>query len=323
MPDEVIPPADTPAEKPAPAAEIKPATPAQEAGKAPPAVVETGTVLSDPPVEKPAGDAPDADVQRWYGDDWRDKLAGGDEKFKKALDRYGSLEAYAKAGWELRRQRDAGVLKSTMPEDPTPEEIAAYRKQNGLPDTADGYEITPPSEIELNDADKAQIGRFKELFHANNVSPPVAKALSDAFFADRLQAEMELRDAAQEATINRRAEIRGEYGKDYQRNIQLAKTWADNLIGKEVRNRLADTVLSDGTRLGDLPDFNRFLVQGALNGMPANQVAEAEFGGGGKSLEAQYKEALDLKFTDPVAYAKPEHQAKLMGLARAKERAAA
>jgi hypothetical protein len=300
---------DTPAE---PAADKN--TPPSPAPASPPAV-EGGPA--------PSGDAPSADTpveQRWYPDDWKDKIAGGDKTFRKVLDRYGSLEAYAKSGWELRKARDSGQLRAILPEAASQEEVAAFRRSNGIPDTPEGYEIAVPAEIELTDDDKAQMERFRGVFHANNLPPAVARSLTDAFFADRLQTEAALRDAAQEKTIANRAEMRSEYGKDYVQNTTIAKQWLDGLVGAESRNKITDTILSDGTRLGDHPDFVRLVVQGALAGTSDAKLIEAEFGGGGKSIEDQFSEAIALKFADPAAYASQAHQDRLFKLSEAMNR---
>lgn len=318
MPDEVI-VADNPV-TPAPTTDAPPAaapavaTPPVDARPAPATPAPT-TLGGD--VDKPAGEN-DPPAEATWRDDWRERIAGKDEKQLSRLKRFASPENLFKSYQELERKMQSGALKAGLPEDASPEEVAAFRKSNGLPETPEGYEFSVPPEIELTAEDKAQMDRFKGVFHQNNVAPALAKSLTEAFFADRLEAEVAMRDAAQEKTINYRSEMRAELGKDYVQHTTLAKSWLDGMVGEEGRTKITDTILADGTRLGDNPDFVRLVVQGALANAPEGKLIEAEFGGAGKSIEEQYNEAMGLMHTDMATFNSKAHQDKLFRLAEIK-----
>ncbi|MGF7446190.1 hypothetical protein V7P28_21410, partial [Klebsiella michiganensis] len=83
------------------------------------------------------------------------ELAGDDAKYRKQLERYASPEALAKAHRELQSKMSSGEFRAAkLPENPTNEELARWRKDNGVPDKADDYLADLPSGIVLGDEDK-------------------------------------------------------------------------------------------------------------------------------------------------------------------------
>ncbi|MGL9734742.1 MAG: hypothetical protein ACR5LF_00305 [Symbiopectobacterium sp.] len=106
-----------------------------------------------------------------FPDNWRDQLACGDAKYRKQLERYSSPEAFAKAHRELQVKLSSGELKAAkLPEKPTDEEFANWRKENDVPDKSDDYLDGLPSSIVFDDADRARVGSFLAEMHGKNVS---------------------------------------------------------------------------------------------------------------------------------------------------------
>lgn len=273
----------------------------------------------------PAGDPPKG-ASGFDWPSWRDEFAAKNEKIAPYLKRFQSLESVVTSAFDANNKIRSGQYKAELPENAAPEELAEYRKSRGIPETPDKYDISLPEGMKFDEkqveAVKAMAEGFKPTFHRLNLPPKQANEL----VADFLQKEMEIvaaqREIAQQLTVERKAEIRAEMGRDYDRNVRLMAASIDQHIGQERRTALMDTVLADGTRLGDHPDFVRLQAAQAMATAPDDALATAEFGQSGTTIEEQYKAALELKFTDPVAYAKQPHQDKLMKLARAKERAA-
>lgn len=288
--------------------------------------VETTAVVDPGASALGAGDlptdtgAPAAPVD--WPQDWKDKLAGEDPKLKGFVSRYGSPAAIAKAAFEANNKIRSGQYRRALGDDASPEEIAAYRKEAGIPDDAAGYDlgVTIADDAPTAEADKAILDHFKTAFHSLNVPPATAKGIVKEFYAYQNDLMEVRRHAAIERTAEARAAMRQEMGQDYGRNLMVAKQWlTDHLGGDDARNAMADLELSDGTRLGDHPAFVKMVVQAALANADDGQLATAEFGGG-QSVAEQYNEALNLKYTDPNKYHSPEHQAKLERLAVAKIR---
>lgn len=276
------------------------------AGKA--AEPDAGTSLTGAADER-------ADPLAYWPDDWRDRFAGDDDKLRSRLGRFSSPDSIFKSFLAAEKKIAGGLAKPPLPENATADELAAWRKDNGIPETAEGYVFKAPEGVELTDEDKSEIAYFQSAFHEMNLPPDSAGKLFDAYFQRRVELEQDLREAARETTVTQRAELRAEYGKEYGRNISLAKNWLDGVMGAEKREALVDVTLADGTKLGDHPEFVRMTVQAGLANAGDDVLAEAEFGSSGVSLDEQYREALDLKFTDPAKYHSKEHQDKLLKLA--------
>ena len=77
-------------------------------------------------------------------DNWaelRTKFAKGDEKLEKRLARYSSVESALEAMLAAQDKIAKGEHKTPLGDNPTPEELAAYREANGIPESADKYEV--------------------------------------------------------------------------------------------------------------------------------------------------------------------------------------
>jgi hypothetical protein len=102
--------------------------------------------------------------------DWRDRIAGGDAAFRKQLDRYTDEAAFGKAHREAtNRLRNSSTIAKPG-ENATEEELAAYRKANGVPEKADDYltNLTFTDGRVLGDADKPAFNEFARAMHAIN-----------------------------------------------------------------------------------------------------------------------------------------------------------
>jgi hypothetical protein len=265
------------------------------------------------------------ETQPTWRDDWRDQLiaklpADEREKEMKRLQRFQSPENVYKSMRELEKRVSSGMLKPTLAEGASEAEIAEYRKAYGIPDepNAEKYGITFPQGYEPNDADKADVSDFLADMHKDNVPPAVVQKVWNKYLGIREKAEAELYQAAQAATINYKAELKAEYGRDFDKNVRLGNQHLVQAVGEDQAKEFMAMTLADGTKLGDNPAFVRYIVSQALATADDTALATSEFGDAGKSVDDLYKAALDLKFTDSKRYHSPEHQAKLQKLAAAK-----
>lgn len=265
------------------------------------------------------------ETQPTWRDDWRDQLiaklpADEREKEMKRLQRFQSPENVYKSMRELEKRVSSGMLKPTLAEGASEAEIAEYRKAYGIPDepNAEKYGITFPQGYEPNDADNADVSDFLADMHKDNVPPAVVQKVWNKYLGIREKAEAELYQAAQAATINYKAELKAEYGRDFDKNVRLGNQHLVQAVGEDQAKEFMAMTLADGTKLGDNPAFVRYIVSQALATADDTALATSEFGDSGKGIDDLYKAALDLKFTDPKKYNSPEHQAKLFKLAAAK-----
>lgn len=205
--------------------------------------------------DKPAAEAPK--VEPVFPDDWREQLAGGDDKKLRQLKRYASFTSFAQAHFALKQRMDAGEFKKGLAQDATPDEIAAFRKDNGIPDKPEGY--TMPEGLQIGTEDKPIIENYLKDAHNRNLSPDEVKANVNWFykFQDQVRAQAAEKDLATRAEAE--DTLRGEWGNEYRANINGIKGWLQSNAPDGLYERLLGGRLADGTVLGNDPDVMRWL----------------------------------------------------------------
>lgn len=248
---------------PAPAAGDPPANPAPAADPAPAA--------------PPAGDPPPAAGD--WPDDWRDKYAKGDEKKLKRLQRYGSPAAALDALFNAQQKIAQGV-REPLAADATPEEVAAWRQENGVPAEPSGYKM--PDGLVLSENDKPLVDEFLKVAHDRNWKDEDVQA-AVGWFMERHAAQadaMSARDA--ENRMKADEALRAEFGPQYKQEAKLAFQ-----LLAQAPEGLGDAImggrLADGRLIGDSPEVIRW-----LNGLARelNPVATVVPGSGSNAMQA-------------------------------------
>jgi hypothetical protein len=246
-----------------------------------------------PPLQGAAGAAPDK-ISDKFSDSWRDDLAGSDKAFRKTLDRFDSLAALAKAYRELTVRLSSGDLKAVRPPpaNATPEQVAAWRAEQGLPQNAAAYveglqfgDGTVPGE-----AEKALLDSFaEEAMKGRWTADQYNQAVGWYFAAqDRLAAARDHADAAfkQEAS----AELMREWGHDYAANRNAIAQFFDRSFPADFRDALLTARLPDGGILANHPAFNRAILEVATSLNPSGTVLPNASGGGLSGVESRITE---------------------------------
>ena len=250
MPDNVDP--SLPVE---PAADPAPENPTPPAADPAPAPV-------DP---KPADPAPElADDTP----DWRKQFAGEDEKLGKLAARCTSPKAVLEALQAAQSKIRSGGVRTPPPADATPEALAAWRVENGIPDTPAGYKLDMPDGLVLGEADKPMAEAFIARMHAHNAPPDVVNEAVAWYLTqqDEVIASREAADAkAQEAATEL---LREEYGREYKNHVAAAT----QLIPEGIRDALMNSRLDTGERLGNNAQVIRWLAGVARELNPAATI---------------------------------------------------
>ena len=297
--------AQTPAAPPAAPATAPAAPPAAPAAPAAAPPAEPNTLLGQKPT-----DVPPAAPATWP-EDWRTKVAAGDEKLGKVFERYSSPEDVAKALVAAQRRLTSGELRSTLPKDATPEQLAAWRQENGIPDSPEGYDLSQlPGGLTIGEADKPLIEAFVKDMHGANASPELVKSAIASYY--RLQEQQAGQLAQQDATVHQRAEdeLRREWGNDYRVNVNAMTALLD-AAPAGVKEGLLGARLADGTLLGDNPTVLRWLAGMARE---MNPVATVMPGSGANAMQAMSDEIASIEKTmreDPDKYWKGESGAQM------------
>lgn len=241
MPDPVVTPSVTPAVITPPAVTPPAVTP-------PPA--DPATLLSGGDEPPALGTPPQVTPADWP-QDWRDKMAGGNDKVLNVIKRFSSPQAIANALLSDRRLMSEGKLKPALTADATPEQIAEYRKANAIPDKPDGYLEKLPDGLVIGEDDKPYVTKFAEAMHAKNASPDMVHSALRAYYDIQSQQTAALQDANESARVEGQEALMAEWGSDFRANrnavINLLKT-----VPEDTRNVLGTARDSDGILI-----FNR------------------------------------------------------------------
>lgn len=216
-----------------------------------------------------------------WADDWRKTMAKGDDAAVKRLERYKDPEAVFEALVNAQKKIDSGVIKSKLPDNATPEQVAEYRKENGIPETPDKYDLALPNGVVIGEADKPLVDSFLNHMHGENATPAEVKRGLAWWHKqnEALRVDNETKDAVfkQEST----AELGKRYGGDFKRNIAHVDRFLEE-FPPGVKEKVLGARLPNGRLAGSDPDYIDFLYQQALFRNPIATVM------GGNS-EAQVK----------------------------------
>lgn len=188
-------------------------------------------------------------------DNWRELASGGDKDVAKLLERYSSLSGVAKALVEKEKLIRSGKIKQDMPDPKDEKAMAAWRKDQGIPEKAEDYKIPELVTKRLIDADKPVLANFTEFALTKN-APPAFVEMAAEWYVDMSEKAAEAQSVADaKATEDADDALREAWSRDeYKGNMTLAKRFweASGVEG------LSEARLPDGRRLGDVPGFVQF-----------------------------------------------------------------
>ncbi len=289
-----------------------------------PVPTPTPTPVPTPTPEPTPTPTPEPVAFAWP-DGWRGQIAtslAGDNKdlagkYQKQLENFLTPDAMYKQNIELRKKMDSGELKKQLPEKATPEEIAAYRKENGIPETHDKYDIKPEG-IWAEEANKERFDGLLKFAHERHMKGGDVKALAD-YLAKGHQGAM---DALAERDESERKEteetLRTEWGGDYKVNQNLI----NNLLAGEeegFRDDLFNARLADGTKLINDPAFNKMMARLARETNPVGAIMPSGTTDA-KSIDDEIKTLSALQATDDKKFWSKPIQDRLIALRGARDK---
>lgn len=234
----------------------------------------TATIVENSPEKGDTGKGP---VIPDWPDDWRDKLAKGDAKARKRLDRFQSPADVMKSWQALEQKMSSGDVKATLPDDASEDQIAAYRKDNGIPETPDGYLESLPDGLVIGDEDKEQVKSYIERVHGKNADPAVV-AESLAWYNDLKENAIAAQSEADKVAKQKNEDaLRVEWGGEFRSNINSIMSFLDTAPSADDGTPLKDLMLgarlADGTHMGNHPAMLKWLAQMASDANPAGFVS--------------------------------------------------
>lgn len=274
-----------------PAPDVDPATPGAE-GNTPAPELNTPNPANgaDPAVDQP-DNAQDTEPKGDWPENWRDLYANGDEKVLKQLGRYASPKAALDALFAAQQKIRSGELKNALKPDASPEEIAAWRADNGIPESPDKYELNLPGGLIVGETDKPVVDNFLKQAHEANMHPDQVNKVLGWYMDQQEQAQAQI--AERDEQVRRECEdtLRQEFGAEYRRNLAVANELLSG-APEGVKDALLSARAADGTPLGNDPNLIRWLVGLSREINPIGTVVP---GSGGNAVQAVQSELDSLK----------------------------
>ena len=295
--------APSPAPVPAPAPAPSPA-PAK-----PKSLAET-TEEDDKPVAAPAD----------FPEDWREKLAGDDKKMLDTLKRYASPKAFNDAYFALRLKLSSGDYAKKITAESTPEEIAEWRKENGIPEKPEDYDTALPDGLVIGEQDRPMVNEFLTSMHAANAKPEAVKAALSTYYKLVEQQMADAEDRNETKKTQTEDALRNEWGADYRRNVNLMGGLLDTM-GNDAKQSLLVARDADGTLLLNNPAVVKALVHVAREVNPVATVVPGSGANAIASIDEEIKGFEKRMREDRSGYFKDEAaQARHRELIAAKEK---
>lgn len=236
-------------------------------------------------------------AQTWP-DDWRNRYAGEDVKKMERLNRYASPAAAFDALLSLQSKIGAGELRSKLPDNATKEQVAAWRSENGIPESPDKYDL---ADVKVSAEDKAMVDGFLAKLHGANAPAAVAKE-AVAWYYDEAERRTEERlNKDKQIAMTSEDALRAEWGDEYRTNVNMANGLLET-IPADVRNLFRTGRLGDGTPIMSSPNVLKALVSWSRQINPVTTVVPNAGANIGSAIEDEIKAIEHTMKTDRKAY---------------------
>jgi hypothetical protein len=226
-------------------------------------------------------------VESYWKDDWRERavkdsgLEGEEaEAAMKRLERYSSPSAMAKALVELNKKISSGEYKIPAPEDA--EALARWRKDNGIPEKYEDYDLTLEDGTVIGEDSLPEIKGFLEKAHSRNIDNDAVKDIVSwykGYQQSLVDSDTKALTEARDSTVR---ELREEWGSEFEGNMNAVKSFMVKNFGDDLTQSIEHAIGLDGISLGSNPKFVRamselsremnigdYIVPGAVNKMEA------------------------------------------------------
>lgn len=232
---------------------------------------------------KAAAGAADPNAKPADPADWRKALAGDDEKALALLERIPSQKDLFKSWMEQKALIAAGKHKDPLPKDATPEQIAEYRKANGIPEKAEDYYATLPEGMVFGEDDKPGVTKFLNDMHALNAPPAMVSKALEVFMAAQEEAAQTRSDLDISARDQTAEALRAEWGPDYKANVNAMSGFVKANIPEADQANFLNARMGDGTPVFSHPGMVKAFAQ---LGRTLNPTGTTTPGGGMDKLDA-------------------------------------
>lgn len=276
----------------------------------------------DPAPEPDPTPDPTPDPEPKPEETWRTKMAGGDEKFLKQLDRYGAEADFGKAHNELikaNRELQKNAKPTTLDKNATDAEKAVWRENNDVPATSEEYKIELPDGLVIGEAEKPGVDAFVKGMHDINASNETVNSALGVYFAQQDAAQLQQKVFEKEMVDEAHTELKTVYGPEFTANQAILKGWLEKQpeVVRDALMRKDD----DGNPQHINAEFSQWLINHIRSTDPLATVAGGIESSGTSVQEEIEKIQLVIEKT-PEKYDK-KMQARMIELANIKVNMAA
>lgn len=298
----------------APAAETpQPGTQDDTSKNTPPA--DTGAAAPAPAAS--ADPAAQPQQQQNWADDWRQRMAEGigaaaDEKLMKRLERFSSPADILKFALNAEKKISSGEYKRALGKDASPEEIAAWKAENGVPEKPGDY-LADLEGLVIGEEDREGIDAILAHAAKANIPKQYVQEIIKAYDGVREQNMQAI--AEEDSRFAREAEdkLRAEWGGEYRMNQNAVKNFAIQAFGEEMAEEVFNARLPDGTLFGNHPALNMAFASLARELNPASTLLPAGTSNSLSALEDEIKAIETQMRTDRAGYFKDAAKQKRYG----------
>lgn len=268
--------------------------------------------------DNPAGDGKD-NKPAWR-QDWREALAGGDEKRLAELKRYASMDAWAKSQFGLRQKLSSGEYVRKPAANASEEEKAKWREDMNIPKSADAYEMPKLEGYEFSDADKPLIKEFLSALHEADTPQPIASKALEWYgsFVQKQNEQIYQTDVADKQSVE--DALRSEWDKEYRPNLNLIGRYLKDqeVLPQGFAQKLNSARTADGHRLINDPEVANWLLSLAKDRYGAGAML---YGDAKVQTSGRLDEIDKILATDPQRYFRENLGDEAMELRRKLEKA--
>jgi len=231
--------------------------------------------VADPaPNDPPANYFGEAMPETWRGDLLsKAGFEPGDDydKHLKQLDRVTDIGSLTKNYFEAQSKIRSGEISNGLPENPTDEQMGAYRLANGVPETAADYQLSLEEGLVLGDADEAIMSGIYDVAHANNVSTDTMSMMTNALLAGRV-AQQEARTSQDGVDkLQTAQQLKEAWGGDHGTNINMVAGLV-NQLPDSIKDPFMNARLPDGRAIFNSPEIMVAMAEWARKINPAATV---------------------------------------------------
>lgn len=163
------------------------------------------------------------------------------EEHEKLVKRLKRLNSPGDAAKVLREQDKLipTLKRAAPPKNATPEQMAQWRAEVGIPESPDKYEIKLPDGLVLGDHEKPLVDEYVKALHGEHATPAQVNAGVAAYLRIRDQEVQRIQEQDVNDSKTVEDELRQEWGGEYRRNVESVNAMLGNLptdVAEAVKN---------------------------------------------------------------------------------------